>query len=143
MRYVSERLTGTRGQLHYFEATAKNAAGKLTLAHRCFWVFSAGALLATSLKLVLMLGFMPAAHAAALGSWAGLLATALPVAAVGFLSWAASSDLEARAKTYADMHTFLASQVRRLDGAGSRRRCRPTNGGGASHGQENRDDLAR
>lgn len=39
------------------------------------------------------------------------------MAAVGFLSWASASDLEARAKTYADMHRFLAGQVDKLASA--------------------------
>lgn len=43
------------------------------------------------------------------------------LAAVGFLCWAAASDLEARAKTYADMHRFLAAQATRLASAGAAR----------------------
>ena len=120
-RYLQQRLAGERGQLAYFEAAASRAAASLRLAHRCFWLFSGAALLATSVKLLALLGAMPDLLAALIGPWSGLFAVALPVAAVGFLSWAAASDLEARAKTYADMHRFLAVQAERLASAGAER----------------------
>lgn len=37
------------------------------------------------------------------------------------MAWAAASDLEARAKTYADMHRFLIAQAGRLATAGAER----------------------
>ena len=37
------------------------------------------------------------------------------------MAWAAASDLEARAKTYADMHRFLAAQATRLARADAQR----------------------
>lgn len=43
------------------------------------------------------------------------------MAAVGFLSWAAASGLEARAATYADMHAFLSRQAQDLREAGTAR----------------------
>jgi hypothetical protein len=52
-----------------------------------------------------------------LTDWGGLLAITLPVAAVGFLSWAAVSDLDARAKTYGEMAGFLERQATLLRGA--------------------------
>ena len=120
-QYLQTRLAGARGQLSYFENAAKSAAARLRLAHRCFWLFSGTALLATAAKLLALLGAMPDVSAALVGQWSGLLAVALPVAAVGFLSWAAASDLEARAKTYADMHRFLAAQATKLASADARR----------------------
>ncbi len=119
--YLQARLTGVGGQLRYFEAAAKSAAAQLRLAHRCFWLFSGTALLATAAKLLALLGAMPDVSAALVGQWSGLLAVALPVAAVGFLSWAAASDLEARAKTYADMQRFLVVQATKLASADARR----------------------
>lgn len=116
-RYLAERLDGERGQLKYFEREAHDAAGRLTLANRLFWCFSLGAVVATGSKLAAVLGLLPAPLDAAVGNWGGLFAIALPVAAVGFLSWAAASDLEARAKTYAEMRAFLAHQVKQLRAA--------------------------
>ena len=120
-QYLGQRLTGERGQLRYFEGAAQAAGVQLRLANRCFWLFSSAALLATAAKLLALLGAMPDVLAALVGQWSGVLAVALPVAAVGFLSWAAASDLEARAKTYADMHRFLAAQAARLATAGAER----------------------
>ena len=120
-QYLGQRLVGARGQLSYFEGAAKSAAARLHLAHRCFWLFSSAALLATAAKLLALLGVMSDVLATLVGQWSGLFAVALPVAAVGFLSWAAASDLEARAKTYADMHRFLAAQAARLASAGAAR----------------------
>lgn len=120
-RYLDQRLGGERGQLRYFERAARSATAQLHWAHRCFWLFSGTALLATAAKLLALLGAMPDVIAAVVGQWSGLFAVALPVAAVGFLSWAAASDLEARAKTYADMQRFLGSQALRLAQAGAGR----------------------
>ena len=120
-QYLSQRLTGAQGQLRYFEGAAREAGSRLRLAHRCFWLFSSAALLATAAKLLALLGAMPDVMAAMVGQWSGVLAVTLPVAALGFLSWAAASDLEARAKTYADMHRFLAAQAARLASAGAQR----------------------
>jgi hypothetical protein len=66
-------------------------------------------------------GVLPGPLAPLAVSWGGLLAITLPVAAVGFLSWAAASDLEARAATYADMQGFLTQQVERVREADSPR----------------------
>ncbi len=119
--YVAERLTGAQGQERYFGEAARTAAQRVRWSHRGFWAFSAAALAATGAKLASVLGVLPAALAPLAITWGGLLAITLPVAAVGFLSWAAASDLEARAATYAEMQSFLAQQVERLNAAGSAR----------------------
>jgi hypothetical protein len=120
-RYVEERLTGAQGQLGWFERAATVAGRRWTLAQRLFWVFSAGAFGATAVKLAALQGLLPAALWPAMSSWGGLLAIVLPVVAVGCLSWAAAADLEARAKTYAEMHAFLGRQVDALKNAASAR----------------------
>jgi hypothetical protein len=120
-RYLEERLTGEHGQLGYFAHAASVAAQRLALAHSGFWVFSVGAFAATTAKLVAVSGLLPGALTPPLIGWGGMLAITLPVAAVGFLSWAAASDLEARAATYADMHAFLSRQVQSLREAGTAR----------------------
>lgn len=120
-RYLTQRLEGARGQLSYFETAARRAAISLRIAHRLFWLFSSAALLFTAAKLIALTGAFPDLLAALVGEWSGLFAVVLPVAAIGFLSWAAASDLEARAKTYAEMHHFLTAQAARLAGAGANR----------------------
>ena len=120
-RYLDERLTGPRGQLHYFTEAARTAARRLRFAHSGFWMFSAAAFAATAAKLASVAGALPGPLAPLAVSWGGLLAITLPVAAVGFLSWAAASDLEARAATYADMRGFLAQQLEHVREADSPR----------------------
>jgi hypothetical protein len=120
-RYVDERLTGSRGQLRYFGQAARVSAQQARWAHRGFWLFSVAAFVATGAKLASVVGVLPAPLAPLAVTWGGLLAITLPVAAVGFLSWAAASDLEARAATYAEMQSFLAQQVERLQAANSQR----------------------
>jgi hypothetical protein len=93
------------------EALLQSVAQRLPERFNSATFFSLGAVVATASKLAAVLGLLPAPLDAVVGNWGGLFAIALPVAAVGFLSWAAASDLEARARTYADMHAFLAHQV--------------------------------
>ena len=120
-QYLDQRLIGVRGQSRYFEQAARRAAASLRVAHRLFWLFSSAALLFAAAKLLELLGTFPDPLATVVGQWSGLLAVVLPVAAVGFLSWAAASDLEGRAKTYADMHRFLTMQAERLAQAVAKR----------------------
>lgn len=120
-RYIDTRLTGPNGQLNYFEHAARNAQRRLAWANAGFWVFSGTAFVVTTAKLAVLMGAASEATAPAITAWAGLLAIALPVAAVGFLSWAAASDLEARTKTYGDVHVFLSAQLERLRRADSPR----------------------
>lgn len=120
-RYLDERLTGAGGQLDYFARASRAAARRHALAHWGFWVFSAAAFGATAAKLGSVAGALPGALAPVVVTWGGLLAITLPVAAVGFLSWSAAADLEARAATYAEMHAFLAKQVERLRACASAR----------------------
>jgi hypothetical protein len=120
-RYLDERLTGTQGQLRYFSQAARVSTQRFGWAHRGFWLFSVAAFAATAAKLASIAGMLPPALAPLAVTWGGLLAITLPVAAVGFLSWAAAGDLEARAATYAEMQSFLTRQVERLQAANSPR----------------------
>jgi hypothetical protein len=120
-RYLDERLLGAQGQLAYFTRAAASAARRRRWAHTGFWLFSGAAFVATGAKLASVADVLPSALIPAVAAWGGLLAITLPVAAVGFLSWAAASDLEARAATYADMRTFLARQADRLRKAATAR----------------------
>jgi hypothetical protein len=120
-RYLDERLTGAQGQLHYFSQAARVSAQRFRWAHHGFWLFSMAAFVATGAKLAAVAGVLPPALTPPAATWGGLLAITLPVAAVGFLSWAAASDLEARAATYAEMQAFLAQQVEHLQAANSAR----------------------
>jgi hypothetical protein len=119
--YLDERLTGAHGQLRYFSDAAATAARRYRFAHSGFWAFSVAAFVATSAKLAAVAGVVAAPLGAWAITWGGLLAITLPVAAVGFLSWAAASDLEARSATYADMRAFLKHQVERVGQAGTPR----------------------
>jgi hypothetical protein len=119
--YLALRLTGAQGQLRYFSDAAHAAARRFRWANGGFWLFSATAIAATGAKLAAVAGVLPAALAAPAASWGGLLAITLPVAAVGFLSWAAASDLHGRATTYAEMQAFLVRQAERLQAADSAR----------------------
>jgi hypothetical protein len=120
-RYLEERLTGPHGQLRYFGDAVRTSSRQLRTARAGFWFFSGAAFVATGAKLAAVLGLMPPSAAPLALSWGGLLAITLPVAAVGFLSWAAASDLDARVATYAELQAFLTRQVRRLQDAASGR----------------------
>lgn len=119
--YLGERLTGPQGQLRYFDAAWRSAARRHRVAHSGFWLFSVAAFAATAAKLASVAGAMPGPLALLVVTWGGLLAITLPVAAVGFLSWSAAADLEARAATYGEMRAFLTQQVERLRAASSHR----------------------
>lgn len=120
-RYLDERLRGPAGQLRYFDQASRTAARRHRLAHSGFWLFSATAFAATAAKLASLAGWMSPPLAPLVANWGGLLAVTLPVAAVGFLSWSAAADLEARAATYAEMHAFLTQQTERIASAASPR----------------------
>lgn len=120
-RYLDERLRGAAGQLRYFDEASRTAARRHRLANSGFWVFSATAFAATAAKLASLAGWLPLPLAPWVANWGGLLALTLPVAAVGFLSWSAAADLEARAATYTEMHAFLTQQAERIASAASPR----------------------
>ncbi len=106
--YAAERLDGKNRQIEYYTNKLRTAEFRLACSKTAFYVFTAGAFLATACKL----GFTPS-HAALFGTMAILL----PVLAVGALSLAASFDLEARVHTFTDIKSHL-DRVRPLFGDG-------------------------
>lgn len=102
----------------YYRKKADEAGLWHARATRAFWVFSLGAGVATLLKLVSLHELLgEAGHYVV--DWGGFFAIALPVTAVGFLSWSAASDLEARLATFSTMASFLARQLPQLRAATS------------------------
>jgi hypothetical protein len=121
--YVAMRLTAEDGQINYYRNAAVRARRWLHSFHWTFLVCSGGAILATSIKLLVIAGFnLHVDHddPAVTGTLGGL-AIALPVLAVAALSLAAAMDLEARKHTYAEMLAFLEEQKDRLNQAATER----------------------
>lgn len=113
--YIQRRLTAAdNGQVAYYQAQAHRAARSLRVATRLFWLSSFLAIVATAVELLKHFEYLPAALVPLTDKWGGALAIILPVVAVGFLSWAAAGDLEARAQTFSEMHAFLEKQRERL-----------------------------
>lgn len=118
--YVDERLKKkTYGQLDYYQTKHQAAKDRLALARATFYFGSAGALVATAAKLLIVLGWWPVGDSAhdTLSSTLAFLAVLLPVIAVAALSLAAAFDLEARSHTYEEMVDFLRIQIPRLESA--------------------------
>ena len=98
--YLGERIGNLKkGQVRYYGKEADNAARRLRIANVGFLFFSACAIAATTTELLAHFDLLYPALMDGVHHWGVLLAIGLPVAAVGFLSWASASDLEARAQT--------------------------------------------
>ncbi|MEZ2293501.1 hypothetical protein [Variovorax sp. RCC_210] len=106
------------GQLHYYRKQARQAKYRRKVATVAFWIFSLGAVMATSLKWASLHGWLGNWGHHML-DWGGFFAIILPVIAVGFLSWSGASDLEARAATFSAMSAFLERQLPQLRAATS------------------------
>lgn len=114
--YIAYRLDGEHGQIAYYSGKLAAAKHWLTICRRAFLVCSATALVATLLKLSMVVhlishGNMTEEIAPRL---LGALAIVLPTVAVGALSLAAALDLEAREHTYHELNHFLIAQRERL-----------------------------
>lgn len=103
-KYVKNRL---ENQLEYYRRQADAATHWHNRAHRIFNVCTVAAFLATLSKLTMKCMGM---HSDLATGICGALAIILPVLAVGSLSLAAATDLEARKHTFEDMHQFLLEQ---------------------------------
>lgn len=118
--YVQDRLRNPRGgQLGYYADKLAGARRWLARARRSFYVGSAGAFVATAVKLCLTLHVWhvsQSAHEIA-ADGLGFLAVLLPVLAVAALSLAAAFDMEARVQCYQEMFDFLQQQTPRLEAA--------------------------
>ncbi|MFZ3141240.1 hypothetical protein [Polaromonas sp.] len=120
--YLGERIGNLKkGQVRYYCKEADYAARRLRLAKAGFLLFSGCAIAATTAELLAHFDHLYPALMEGVHHWGTLLAIGLPVAAVGFLSWASASDLEARAKTFADMLAFLEAQANLLASAQTER----------------------
>ncbi len=120
--YVKCRLdSADEGQLVYYEAEAAKAKLGLVVATSLFGLSSACAIGVTGVELLMHFNHLPQIVVAPVKQWGEAMAIFMPVAAVGFLSWSAATDLEARAHTFAEMHSFLIRQRTRLSAAGSER----------------------
>jgi hypothetical protein len=114
--YVKRRLLD---QLAYYRNAVDAAAGLVRWLPRLFLVCSIIAILATSSKLAIMVGILGVHHGAT--NLLGAVAVAFPVLAVGFLSLAASLDLEARIQTYKELLLVLEARVDQLRRTNSER----------------------
>jgi len=100
--YLAQRFDGPNGQIRYYSTKLAQSKRKLRLASRFFYGATATAVLATGIKLALILTGHHHPPSAL-----GVLAILMPVIAVGALSLAASFDLEARVHTYQEMLDHL------------------------------------
>lgn len=123
--YVRIRLTdpnAEKGQIAYYREKGARARRRLGITSFIFLICSLLAIVATLVKLLVLLG---AIHLGAWESFAapalGTLAILLPVLAVGAVSWAAAMDYEARVHTYGEMLQFLETEEKRLQRAVSAR----------------------
>lgn len=125
--YVKTRLIdhpeNSNHQIPYYRREAAKAFKWNRLAQRVFNVCSVGAFGVSLIKLLVkchcpILSSLPYDETQNL---CGALAVILPVLAVGALSLAGASDLEARTYTFEDMHEFLKAQKDHLEAASSER----------------------
>lgn len=120
--YISSRLTDIKGgQIHYYGKEIPLDKRRLARCQRAFTVCSLTALVATALKLSILLRHPAWLHSLEDGllSMLALLAIVLPAAAVGALSWAAARDAEARIQTFQETLEFLKEQLPLLQDAQS------------------------
>ena len=118
--YIERRLTNPqKGQISYYKKEREKAERSLNIATSLFWLSSSLAIVATVTELLRHFDILPVAMGLLADQWGNALAIILPVAAVGFLSWAAASDLEARVQTFTEMQAFLDKQRKKLEAAAS------------------------
>lgn len=118
-QYLHRRLRNPMtGQLAYYSGTLRRARLWHKWVPRLFLCSSLIAILATTVEL---LWATKALHSPGQNlPWEellGCLAIVMPVVAVGFLSVAASQDIEARVHVYSEMLAFLEQQTGRLEQA--------------------------
>ena len=125
-QYLQSRLADPspkKGQIAYYRHHSGIAQRRLRAANRMFLCFSLAAIVATAVKLAVVLDelHVPEQWEGLAAGTLGTLAIILPVLAVGILSWAAAKDYEARFQTYRQMHAFLNAQQGRFPQATSAR----------------------
>jgi hypothetical protein len=116
-QYILGRFDDPKnGQLAFFEQALEKDKRLLS---KCQWMFaicSTLAMVATFVKIMLLWNHFESDLGLAV---LGALAVALPVLAVGGLSWAAAVDCEARVETFGESLKFLRSQRPLLEQATS------------------------
>jgi hypothetical protein len=122
-QYLDQRFDHpANGQVHFYEQRLEQDERRLGLCQWAFTVCSVLAIIATAIKLGLLL------NGEWLGTWnefvmatLGTFAIVLPILAVGGLSWAAALDCEARVETFSETLKFLRRQKPLLEQAESAR----------------------
>jgi len=120
--YISGRLQATQGgQIKYHQENAEKSSRNGKLAQAVFLVASLLAILATTTKLLAVLGVfgLDASALKLLKTGTGFLAVLMPVLAVAALSLSAALDLNAKEKTSKELLKFLKEQVKKLKKAKS------------------------
>lgn len=122
--YLAKRLVGPKAQIEFYATASAKAKHQYHTAHRIFTFASRAAIAATGFKLILVIVVALSAGHLHPDLWKALLGffgVLFPVVAVAALSLAAANDLEARAHTFSEMHTFLLRQAELLENATSER----------------------
>ncbi|MBC7980082.1 MAG: hypothetical protein H7Y36_05920 [Armatimonadetes bacterium] len=109
--YIENRLLGKDGQINYYKSNLEKATRLLKFANTGFKLATIIAVVATIVKLALIILNNHDTH---LQENLGSIAILLPIAAVASLSLAASFDLEARTHTYDETLRFLLEVEPRL-----------------------------
>ncbi len=118
-RYIRQRFEDpVNGQPRFFEQALHEDRRTLKTCQRVFLICSVLAMLATLSKVLLLGNHDDDPIWLAI---AGGLAVALPVLAVGGLSWAAAVDCEARVDAFGEVQQFLKRQRPHLEQAASGR----------------------
>ena len=118
--YVQGRILDKQsGQMVYYDREERAASRKLRSLNIVFYACIGVAICIAGHKLFLALATSPQALLDTLPSnlsdLKALAAIVLPVFAVGLLSWAAATDLEARVHTFRETRRFLEAQVHRFE----------------------------
>lgn len=123
--YVKTRLIdepeNSNNQTPYYRREAAKARKWHNLAQRVFNVCSLGAFAVSLTKLLVKCHCLESLPYDETQSLCGALAVILPVLAVGALSLAGASDLDARTYTFEDMRDFLEQKKEHLEAATSER----------------------
>jgi hypothetical protein len=119
--YVHECLTDpATGQVSYYGTRARKAKRDLGYASYGFWIFTALAVVMALAELYMGVRYSSQKQLICEVIFNAVAAFS-PVVAVGWLTWAAASDLQGRAQTFAEMKEFLDNQRGRFGAAASER----------------------
>ena len=123
-QYLEVRLNGEEtGQIKYYRTRSQNEERLLKITRKLFVGCSSLAILATAVKIVVLLSWLSVdpSQEHVITGLLGTLAVVLPVLAVGAMSWSAAKDYEARVAIYEEMAGWLEEQTKRFEQATSLR----------------------